>query len=312
MRFHRREAYGPYEDTRRKRLALARKQRLEREKYPLLSEIIAEQQRAGTWNPKQSEHEGQFFRIRIFKNGNAHLWFTRKDLLEKVNKILADYYGEVIGDGQTQAEDVFADKKLAPARRFGFFPTPDEARDRVLGAISLHRNKGQRPLRILEPSAGTGNLARPLAEQQLGYEDIWKREGAYTYRHLVDCVEIQPHLAEQLTAEGIYNRVINQDFLSLRPDTARLYDVIVMNPPFDLERDIDHVMHAWNFLAPAGRLVAIMSAGTEFRQTRKAIAFRQQMENYRASWIDLPAGSFSSVGTYVNTLILSVSKGSSS
>lgn len=44
MRFARAERSGPFEDTRRKRLALARKQRLEREKLPLLAELIAERQ----------------------------------------------------------------------------------------------------------------------------------------------------------------------------------------------------------------------------------------------------------------------------
>lgn len=44
MRFVRQRRYGPFEDTRRKRLALARKQRLERERLPLFSEMIAEQQ----------------------------------------------------------------------------------------------------------------------------------------------------------------------------------------------------------------------------------------------------------------------------
>lgn len=44
MRFNRRQDYGPFEDTRRKRIALARKQRLERERFPLLAELIAEKQ----------------------------------------------------------------------------------------------------------------------------------------------------------------------------------------------------------------------------------------------------------------------------
>lgn len=44
MRFTRKQRYGPYEDTLRKRAALARKQRLERERLPLLAEMIAEQQ----------------------------------------------------------------------------------------------------------------------------------------------------------------------------------------------------------------------------------------------------------------------------
>lgn len=44
MRFIRTQHYGPFEDTRRKRLALARKQRLEREALPLFAEQIATEQ----------------------------------------------------------------------------------------------------------------------------------------------------------------------------------------------------------------------------------------------------------------------------
>lgn len=44
MRFTRKPHFGPYEDTRRKRLALARKQRLERERLPLFAEQIAAEQ----------------------------------------------------------------------------------------------------------------------------------------------------------------------------------------------------------------------------------------------------------------------------
>ena len=81
-----------------------------------------------------------------------------------------------------------------------------------------------------------------------------------------------------------------------------------MNPPFDRERDIDHVVHALKFLRPGGRLVSIMSAGTEFRETRKSIAFREMIDGLGGTWRDLRPGSFASVGTYVNTVVLSVVK----
>src|SRR3546814_1609476 len=43
--------------------------------------------------------EGDYFRVRVFKNGNLHIWFERDDLLQSVNLVLAEYYGEAIGDG---------------------------------------------------------------------------------------------------------------------------------------------------------------------------------------------------------------------
>jgi ABC-type branched-subunit amino acid transport system substrate-binding protein len=81
-----------------------------------------------------------------------------------------------------------------------------------------------------------------------------------------------------------------------------------MNPPFDRERDIDHVMHAMKFLKDDGMLIAIMSAHTEFAQSKKAVAFREYIERLHGDFRDNPAGSFSSVGTNVNTIVLRVRK----
>lgn len=248
--------------------------------------------RRGAWGARQTEVESRYFRVRVFQNGNMHLWFTRRDLVEQVNKLLAEHYGEVIGDARTNEDSDLFRQKTSPARRWGFFPTPDDAADTIIADAYLYRAPDKPPLRVLEPSAGTGQLARRCVEK-----------GA-----IVDCVEVQPQLADQLQAYGIYNRVTCADFLVTTPDPDRLYDRIVMNPPFDLERDVDHVVHALDFLAPNGLLVAIMSAGTEFRETKKAARFRTHMNRLNARWRDLPAGSFASVGTYVNTLYVSVWK----
>jgi predicted RNA methylase len=240
---------------------------------------------------RQTEVQSEFYTIRIFKNGNAHIWFRRDDLLEKVNKLLGEYYGEVIPEDRDidETEEIFT-PKTTPAKRFGFFPTPDKAAETLIDRVPLYREKGMPPLRVLEPSAGTGNLARRLVEK-----------GA-----IVDCVEVQPELAEALKADGRYSVVLQADFISLQPSAVPLYDQIVMNPPFDLERDIDHVYHALKFLKPDGSLHAIMSAGVEFRQTRKAKAFRELVEEKRGVFRDLPPGSFAETGTYVNTVILRI------
>jgi len=266
-------------------------------------------QRRGSFAPRQTTLETEYFLIRGFKNGNAHLWFRRDDLVEKVNKLLAEWYGEAIGDARTAEDDPLQDRKTTPAKRYGFFPTPAPVAEQVVDELPLWRAAGEPPLRVLEPSAGTGNLARLAAKVRVGYSNRWGDErGRYTYRAIVDCVEIQPHLAEALRAEGIYGRVFCQDFLTLSPATTGLYDCIIMNPPFDRERDIDHVTHALDFLKPGGTLVAIMSAGTEFRETRKAAAFRALMQRMGAKWYDLPPGSFAEAGTNINTLYVKVKK----
>lgn len=97
----------------------------------------------------------------------------------------------------------------------------------------------------------------------------------YSYRAIVDCVEVQPGLAEALRGEGIFRRVLACDFLALKPDPESLYDHVVMNPPFDRERDIDHIMHALDFLKPDGFLIAVMSAGTDFATPARPLLFAQ-------------------------------------
>ncbi|SKA40509.1 Methyltransferase domain-containing protein [Enhydrobacter aerosaccus] len=252
-----------------------------------------EQARQGGWGARQTEVESDYFKVRVFMNGNLHIWFKRDDLVEKVNALLGEYYGAPIPEDREPDPDTgLHDPKTSLAKRYGFYPTPDDAAQRFFNFAPLWRRDEDGPLTILEPSAGTGNLAGPAAKRG----------------HVVDCVEYQPALAEALKVCGLFRRVQCIDFLALKPNPGALYDRVLMNPPFDRERDIDHVLHALEFLKPDGCLVAIMSAGTEFRETRKSIAFRALMESMNAEWEDLPAGSFASVGTYANTRMLRVWK----
>lgn len=238
----------------------------------------------------QSEVESAFFKVRIFKNGNMHLWMTRKDLLQKVNRILAEHYGETIGDGKNNGveEDPLENRKTTPARYFGFFPTPPDVVERVWSQIGVHQYRDKAPA-VLEPSAGTGNLVHEPINR--GWD--------------VDCVEVQPHLAQGLEKLAV-RRVTCADFTTLPPTPT--YDIVVMNPPFDRERDIDHVTHALKFLKPDGVLVAVMSAGTEWRETKKSLAFQALMTRMNAKWRDLPEGAFAEQGTNVNTVIVTVYK----
>ena len=43
---------------------------------------------------KSMEYEDDYFKIKAFKNGNAHLWLKREDITDKINDIIAAWYGE--------------------------------------------------------------------------------------------------------------------------------------------------------------------------------------------------------------------------
>lgn len=235
---------------------------------------------------------GRFFRVRIFKNGNLHIWFERPDLLKQVNLLLAEYYGEAIGDSYTATEaDDAPEYHQTPAKRFGAFNTSDELAKRVCDWADIGQGCA-----VLEPSAGTGQLAK--AARELG--------GAVT------CMELQEGLAHELAHVHGF-RTFRGDFLKAGVRDLGQFDLVLMNPPFDRGRDCDHVRHAWQFVKPGGRLVAIMSARAEYGEDKRHKALHRLIEQAepargRSFWWDLPERSFAHAGTNVNTVCLMMRK----
>lgn len=241
--------------------------------------------RPRAWGAQAFEADGEYFKVRVFKNGNVHCWFKRDDLVEKVNQVLADFYGATIGASPDVAERRH-DVAQTPARNFGFFETPLAVGQRAVEALRI--GKG---MTVLEPSAGKGALAK-LARVAGG--DL-------------TCVEIQPANAAELRRLG-FPRVAERDFLLMSPEVLGQFERILMNPPFDRGRDVDHVIHALRFLKPGGRLVSIMAAGVEYRLDRKTSDFRATVERFGGEIQDLPFGSFAESGTNVNTVIVTLVK----
>lgn len=165
---------------------------------------------------------------------------------------------------------------------FGFFETPYVLAEQVIELAQIHTSH-----RVLEPSAGRGALLAPLGDP-----------AQLAARIELDTVEIQPENTAVLTAKGY--RCRQGDFLKMKG--LGEYDVIVMNPPFAKQTDIDHVECALGYLKKGGRLVAIMSAGVKFRDNKKTNNFRIVVDAYGGEIIDNPDGAFKTSGTMVNTV----------
>ena len=171
-----------------------------------------------------------------------------------------------------------------------YYPTPEAVGREVIAYASIDRAD----LTVLEPSAGTGDLARLAAET-----------GA-----AVDCVELQPSMATELKKSGRYRTVAQGDFLA-RPPKA-IYDRVVMNPPFERGADIDHVEHAVRFLVPGGVLVAVVSAMTGKRANRKADQrFARLLDTMGTGRMRLPEGAFREVGTDVTADLVRLERAAS-
>jgi hypothetical protein len=137
----------------------------------------------------------------------------------------------------------------------GFFPTPFALALQVIELANIEPG-----MRVLEPSAGKGDLA-----------DAAKAAGA-----AVDVIEVSSTLCDILRAKGY--ELAGRDIFSNR---APVYDRIVMNPPFEAGADMAHVRHCFDeLLAPGGRLVAIVGESVFFRDGEKFTEFRAWMAEF--------------------------------
>lgn len=49
----------------------------------------------------KTEAETEYWRVRMFANGNAHFYPLRPDLIEKANRLIAEHYGAALGAGHS-------------------------------------------------------------------------------------------------------------------------------------------------------------------------------------------------------------------
>ncbi len=198
-----------------------------------------------------------------------------------VNKVLAGLGGKWNRSAQAH---VFAESPadtLAAALgsgslvidKFGYFPTPPAMVDRLLSLADVESHH-----RVLEPSAGQGAIADRLP-------------GTLTL------VELQAQHCEVLRGKG-YDPIEGHFLATPLPAT---FDRVVMNPPFERCQDIEHVTHAYSLLAPGGRLVAVMSAGS-LHGTRRVHREFAALLDQRGHSEPNPEGSFKASGTGVHTV----------
>ena len=113
-----------------------------------------------------------------------------------------------------------------------FYPTPEHIAERVVALAGVEPG-----MRVLEPSAGTGDIAALIPG--------------------IHCIEVSALRCDVLRARGM--SVEQGDFLRHKGE----YDRIVMNPPFSEGRWQAHIQHAYEVLAPGGRMVAVIPSSAK-------------------------------------------------
>lgn len=161
-------------------------------------------------------------------------------------------------------------------KEFQFFETPDELAEQLVEMADIRDGET-----VLEPSAGRGQIAKYINE-----------------KHSCDCIELNDSNRKYLLENGFY--LVGDDFLKC----TQRYDVIIANPPFSRQQDIDHVLHMIKLANR--RVVSVMSSAVLFRDNKKTVAFREIVSNIGGTMKKLPEKTFSKSGTNVNVCVLCV------
>jgi len=183
----------------------------------------------------------------------------------------AHVFGIRIGDAVEQIlqSGEYTDRK----KEYNFFETPNLLAEKLVCMAEIRKGET-----ILEPSAGRGRIAQLIPG--------------------CDCVELEEGNSRWLEENGF--NVVGRDFLLFDKE----YDVIVANPPFTSQQDIDHVTHMVGLARR--RVVSVMSASVSFRDDRKTKEFRNLLEKCDGRIELLPDGSFAESGTNVRACVVVV------
>ena len=167
-------------------------------------------------------------------------------------------------------------------KEFQFFATPKELCKKLCEYIPAGTKT------ILEPSAGQGAIIQAINE----YDSSIK----------VSYCELMELNRMQLKGNAEF---LQDDFLTL--DENLKFDVVLANPPFTKNQDIEHfykmLKHAKN------RVITIMSKHWQYSSLKKETIFKDFIYSNNANVIEIKAGAFKESGTMISSCIVIFDKG---
>lgn len=176
-------------------------------------------------------------------------------------------------------------------KEFQFFDTPQGLANEMINKLVYFEKD---VLNVLEPSAGHGILIDTLLNVS---EAIEKNIDA------VELSDLNFKVLEDKYKDCDNINLYNDDFLNF--DSGKKYDLIIANPPFTKNQDIDHIKKMYSLLAPGGQLITIASKSWTFGSQNKQIEFKEWV-NEVGTYQDLEKGSFKSSGTNVQGTLITI------
>ena len=163
-----------------------------------------------------------------------HVWEETQTVMEALGAVYSSGCFTFEYPARETLKNILLTGAIPDQKSPQFYPTPASIVEKVIHLAEVEPHH-----KVLEPSAGCGNMIASLDPKQ------------------VTCVEVNRLHCGVLQARGLTN-IQNEDFLEA--SFTELFDRIVMNPPFSEGRWKDHLEHAARLLQEDGVLVAVLPA----------------------------------------------------
>lgn len=209
--------------------------------------------------------------ITALKNRKLDDVYLKRELEDKVSEILDNESDGKLTDKQIEQfiKENEATSFSKVDKSLDYYPTPVDVVKKMIDKADLRCGQ-----KILEPSAGKGNIADAIVQKIGNCADL----------HVI---EYSDHNRMLLEAKN-YN-VVGTNFLEFGTVSRNergipkfadgvLYDRIVMNPPYNNGADFVHISHAYKLLADDGILVALVPAESYLGLGREATQKRAFIE----------------------------------
>jgi hypothetical protein len=239
------------------------------------------------------------------KNLNLQITFKRPDLVKRLNEIAGG--SRLRGDTATGGPRyTFEVESPSQPEDHGKFWTPKDIAEHLV-SWALEGLGSSSTLRALEPSVGSGVLAKELVRQWQAVKairetlifdtvDDWLERGFQDWVRLVNDAN-----------EGLCIQALRYDFMQA-PLGEGNYDIVLMNPPFHAQTDALHVSKAIQMLKTGGKLAAIVSSGTQEGQGKRRAMLASSLKHLCSyvEWRGIAPGAFKESGTMVGAEMLLV------
>lgn len=171
-------------------------------------------------------------------------------------------------------------------KEFQFYATPPEIADWLVSLANIQYGQS-----ILEPSAGQGAIIQAILKQ---------RPGVPVY--YCEIMDVNKNILRQMSGAIKWD----DDFLMCTQ--REHFSIVIANPPFSKNQDIDHIRKMYKCLNKGGRIVTVASKHWQTSQNKKETDFRNWLDEIGAEIHEIEAGAFKESGTMISCCVIVIDK----